>query len=808
MYTHTPSQSDLTTLLERYQSAQYDDACSLAISLTERYPSHQFAWKVLGAILRLKGDVEGALFASETAFRLDPEDAVALYNLCNILKELGRKDDAEAGYRNAILLKPDFAEAYLNLGVLLQEQGRLDAAEFSFRSAIALNSALEQCHNNLGNVLRELERYQDAQICYKNAIALKPKYAEAHSNLGIALQRMGKIEDAEVCYKNAIAFKPGFAEAHYNLGVLFQESSRLVEARDSYKKAIAHRANYYEAHYNLGIVFMGLDDSMSALQAAVDSIELQPTNDAKSLFVESLKNINVTFWDSLLSNMVTTALREPWGRPSDMGHFAYQLLKSDPDIQKILSDFDVDSKGVSDVNGWEYAPPKNDFPSFPLLCAILKSGPIADIELEKYCTALRYRLLKIANSSSDQVNTVDAETFYCALAQQCFINEYIYYQTPQEVDLAISLRDRFLKALEDHEDLPLSWLLAIACYFPLYSLNYAQDLLRKPYSDDVKAVLRQQIQEPLEELNSRQSIPSITDVDNSISLIVQKQYEENPYPRWVQLPKTRSSIYLNAFIAKKYPMSDYSTQADDRNLEVLIAGCGTGQHSIGCAQLIKGAKILAVDLSLSSLAYAKRKTLEMGIHSVQYRQADLLNLSAIGRTFDVIESVGVLHHMDRPFEGWGTLVSMLRPNGLMRLGFYSELARRDIVRVRDLINRHGIGSSLQDIRNYRHHLLGMKDSMDLDYVIGSFDFYSASACRDLIFHVQEHRMQLDVIDQFLDAHQLKFLGFDIERAVLESYKLRFPGDPAASNLKYWHIYEQENPHTFTSMYQFLVQKKS
>ena len=69
-------------------------------------------------------------------------------------------------------------------------------------------------------------------------------------------------------------------------------------------------------------------------------------------------------------------------------------------------------------------------------------------------------------------------------------------------------------------------------------------------------------------------------------------------------------------------------------------------------------------------------------------------------------------------------------------------------------------------------------------------------------------MQLDVIDQFLDAHQLKFLGFDIERAVLESYKLRFPGDPAASNLKYWHIYEQENPHTFTSMYQFLVQKKS
>jgi len=105
-------------------------------------------------------------------------------------------------------------------------------------------------------------------------------------------------------------------------------------------------------------------------------------------------------------------------------------------------------------------------------------------------------------------------------------------------------------------------------------------------------------------------------------------------------------------------------------------------------------------------------------------------------------------------------------------------------------------------------LLGMRDSMALDYVIGGVDFYSTSTCRDLIFHVQEHRLQLDTIAQFLDNHQLKFLGFDIERGVLESYKNRFPDDPSASNLKYWHMYEQENPHTFTSMYQFLVQKSS
>jgi hypothetical protein len=150
---------------------------------------------------------------------------------------------------------------------------------------------------------------------------------------------------------------------------------------------------------------------------------------------------------------------------------------------------------------------------------------------------------------------------------------------------------------------------------------------------------------------------------------------------------------------------------------------------------------------------------------------------------------------------------MLKPSGLMRLGFYSELARQDIVQVRSMISQSGIESSSQDIRNYRRDLLELNDSQELQYARKGIDFYSMSACRDLIFHVQEHRMQLDQIAQFLDTHQLKFLGFDIERGVIESYKLRFPDDLSATNLNNWHIYEQENPHTFTAMYQFLVQKK-
>lgn len=88
------------------------------------------------------------------------------------------------------------------------------------------------------------------------------------------------------------------------------------------------------------------------------------------------------------------------------------------------------------------------------------------------------------------------------------------------------------------------------------------------------------------------------------------------------------------------------------------------------------------------------------------------------------------------------LLSSLRPHGLMRLGFYSELARKDIVGVRNLISKESIGSSSKEIRDYRQRIVGLKGIEDYGFATSSLDFFSTSACRDLLFHVQEHRMNL------------------------------------------------------------------
>ena len=86
------------------------------------------------------------------------------------------------------------------------------------------------------------------------------------------------------------------------------------------------------------------------------------------------------------------------------------------------------------------------------------------------------------------------------------------------------------------------------------------------------------------------------------------------------------------------------------------------------------------------------------------------------------------------------------------------------------------------------------------------DFFSASSCRDLLFHVNERQLTLLEIDAFLTERRLVFLGFELESHLSEKYRTRFPEDATMTSLYLWHQFELDNPHTFGGMYQFWIQK--
>jgi hypothetical protein len=83
----------------------------------------------------------------------------------------------------------------------------------------------------------------------------------------------------------------------------------------------------------------------------------------------------------------------------------------------------------------------------------------------------------------------------------------------------------------------------------------------------------------------------------------------------------------------------------------------------------------------------------------------------------------------------------------------------------------------------------------------SYDFYSLSQCRDLVFHVQEHTFTLLEIADIARAFDLSVVHLDVPSPVyLVAYRDRFPGDPEATNLANWHRLEEITASLFVGMY--------
>ena len=90
----------------------------------------------------------------------------------------------------------------------------------------------------------------------------------------------------------------------------------------------------------------------------------------------------------------------------------------------------------------------------------------------------------------------------------------------------------------------------------------------------------------------------------------------------------------------------------------------------------------------------------------------------------------------------------------------------------------------------------------------SSDFFSTSDCRDLLFHVQEHRLTIPQIAGFLAENELDFVAFDLDARMTAQYRKTNPTDTTMTDLASWDAFERQYPATFSGMYQFWVQKRA
>jgi SAM-dependent methyltransferase/tetratricopeptide (TPR) repeat protein len=647
----------------------------------------------------------------------------------------------------------------------------------------------------------ELNRPADAVLCYRRAAASRPGYTQALVNLGRTLYGLGKPEEAIEAWQRAQAADPRHPLPAMNLGIAHVRQGRHAQAIEQLQRALALAPGSVDVLTNLAKAYVAAEDILQALQTTWRALAISETQDAKAVFVECLRRFRFTADMPELRGAVARAVSDAWARLDDFNAAATDLAKHDAALaQCVARAVQAWPRRLAGDELWT-ASERTAICADPLLRALMESAPVCDLDLERFLACARREMLDDALAAApDQVTEPVLLAFRCALARQSFLNEYVHPFDEEEAGKVAQLRQRLADALAAQTEPPPLWLAALGAYEPLHTLPLAQTLHAN--TQPLKGLIDQQVKEPLEEMHLRATIRALTPIDDAISLAVRDQYEHNPYPRWAKLPLPAEPDTVEGSLRTLFPALPAGSAARD-GCDVLIAGCGTGHCAIEAARRYRGARVLAVDLSLTSLGYAMRKTRELAITNIDYAQADILKLGALGQTFDVIEAGGVLHHLDDPFAGWRVLVDLLRPGGFMYLGLYSALGRKHIVNVRSLIAERGYRSSPEDIRRFREQLVAEGERPDIGRLWQSPDFYNMSGCRDLCFHVQEHRLTIPQIKAFLDDNGLTFIGFVVDPRSQHEVESQFPNE---AELDRWHRYETGHQNMFSGQYHFWLQK--
>ena len=626
-----------------------------------------------------------------------------------------------------------------------------------------------------------------------------PSDADALVQLGRIMLSGGRFNRARRTLLKALESDPASTAAHLGLAELARRRGRDSEAIAQLQQLLRTRPQDIAALCDIA----AQAQSLGALGLALDAFGQLLMRDPGEprhwrACAELLRFLQVDRYDEALDRLLLACLQREDLDHQDLVGCIMSLLRAKPGLAPFFALAEVPLAAA------RLDEPLHSALKDPLLRTLLRSAIVADLEFERALTCLRSLLLDLIEAPATTLEPLIP--LAVDLAGQCFLTEYVYSHSATENERQEAL-SRQLKTAA----LGTGWrygLAVLACYRPL---TYQADLHKRLSAAEadscagLEPLLRQQWEEPRAEAEIATGITSLTAIDDETSKEVRRFYEETPYPRWTSL-KAIEPRPLGEALSQLFPTRRQILSRLQAHPRVLIAGCGTGRQALLAAQFYADAELLAIDLSRTSLAYAQRKARDACINNVTFRHADLLALDAQAGSFDLIECSGVLVCLEDPVAGLRSLARRLVPGGVLKLGLYSETARRHIVRARAFIDAEGYQATPADIRACRQAIAASADPQ-LASVAAGRDFFSTSMVRDLIFHIKEHRFSLDWIAGAAADLDLEILGLEINDPISrQRYRALNPGDPEHADLGTLARLEAHHPETFAEMYQVWLRK--
>ena len=172
--------------------------------------------------------------------KVTKHNVVADESLSKSLMQLGRPQEAVAGFEEAASINPGDPFRHVNLAAALLESKRLTDAILEYESTIHVTSdptIQARCYESIATIYDEIGDYKSVRDNYRLALQADPtqgpgmidrisQYAAGapsaprYLQLGMLLQEVGKLHEASVAYRRALELDPALAEAKKSMAAM------------------------------------------------------------------------------------------------------------------------------------------------------------------------------------------------------------------------------------------------------------------------------------------------------------------------------------------------------------------------------------------------------------------------------------------------------------------------------------------------------------------------------------------------------------------------------------------------------------
>jgi SAM-dependent methyltransferase len=233
-------------------------------------------------------------------------------------------------------------------------------------------------------------------------------------------------------------------------------------------------------------------------------------------------------------------------------------------------------------------------------------------------------------------------------------------------------------------------------------------------------------------------------------------YEKMPYPAPVESLDRNLRLYANPDYRRALYHLIWPAGQSRANQEILIAGCGTSQAA-RYALREPDANVTGIDISETSIDHTSKLQRRYNLKNLELHQMPIEHVAELGRSFDLIVSTGVLHHLPDPVLGLRTLRDVLDPEGAMHLMVYARYGRAGIYMMQEYCRLLGIGTSEKDFRDLACTLNALPPNHPVSGLLkGAKDFQQPDAMADALLHPQDRAYTVPELYSWLQDCGMSF----------------------------------------------------